>query len=119
MDDNLVDIFIENEDENETFLLECRNEISYAELRKILNEKNLIDMNYFYIIYKGIIYGVENEYEIINLEDGDKILLKNERTNEGWSSQNFNKNINDIDQLNGLLKIIPLKNILFIIYHQC
>ena len=105
MDDNLVDIFIENEDENETFLLECRNEISYAELRKILKEKNLIRINYFYIIYKGIIYDEENKDEIMNLEDGDKILLKNERTNEGWSSQNFNKNINDIDQLNGLLKL--------------
>ena len=111
-----VEIFIENELEK-SFMVECPREITYSDLKKLIKSKELTELNYFYIIFKGIGYDNDNLEEKLKLEEGDKITIINERENEGGLFVKFHKNIN-LDEkdmstipLTGILRLILIKYI--------
>ena len=111
-----VEIFIENE-EGKTFMFDCPKEITYAELEKIIKNNNFIKSNFFHIIFKGAEYDEKNMKDIIKLEEGDKIIIVNDRENEGGVFVEFHKNINlnettaNIIPLTGILRLILIKHI--------
>ena len=111
-----VEIFIENE-EGKTFMFDCPKEITYAELKKIIKNNNFIKSNFFHIIFKGAEYDEKNMKDIIKLEEGDKIIIVNDRENEGGVFVEFHKNINlnettaNIIPLTGILRLILIKHI--------
>ena len=99
-----IEIFIENE-EGKLFMLDCPKETNYSELRKLIKAKKFTELNYFFIIFKGVSYDDKNLNEILKLEEGDRITIVNEREDEGGIFANFHPNVslNESD-----LKIEPL-----------
>ena len=117
MDNNFVDVFIEDNCYGKTFIIECESKISFEELKKLIKIKKLVDTYYFYFVHKCIIYDDKNKNEIMNLEDGDKIILVNERMDQGFYLREIHRNINlnedemTTTPLTGMLKLILLKYI--------
>ena len=111
--ESTVEMFIEFE--KETFICEFPRKIFFSDLKNILIKKGFIkqNQNYFEISFKGVSYDDENLNEIIKLEEGDKIVITEQRVNEGLVNTEFHKNIN----LNegDITKIIPLTGILRLI----
>ena len=115
MEDN-IEIFIENE-EGKSFMIECPKKISYSGLKDLIEKNGITEIQYYYIIFKGTTYDDDNLDEIIKLEEGDKLKLENERTDEGGTFIEFHKNVN-LDEkdmstvpLTGLLRLILVKYI--------
>jgi len=113
-----VEIFIENEEGN-TFMLQCPTEITYAELKKLIESKGFTNLRRFYhIVFKGAVYENEHLNDIMKIEEGDRITIVNDRENEGGVFAEFHKNINltegdinNIIPLTGILRLILIKYI--------
>ena len=111
-----IEIFIENE-EGKLFMLDCPKETNYSELRKLIKAKKFTELNYFFIIFKGVSYDDKNLNEILKLEEGDRIIIVNEREDEGGIFANFHPNVSlnesdlKIEPLTGILRLILIKYI--------
>ena len=112
-----VEIFIENE-KGKSFLVDCPKEIKYSQLQKIIKDKNITELtNYYYILLNGATYDDNNLNEILKLEEGDKLIIVNERTDENGYfiefHKNYNLNENDMktEPLTGLLRLMLVKYI--------
>ena len=98
-------------------MVDCTNKISYKDLKKLVKSKNITDINYLYFIVGGNSFDENKEDEIIDLEEGDKITIVNERTDEGGVFTEFHKNVNLNESdgktipLTGILKLILIKHI--------
>ena len=110
-DEDYVEVYIENEKKS-VFMVDCPNKISYKDLKKLVKSKNMTDINYLYFIVGGNSFDENKEDEIIDLEEGDKIIIKNERTDEASVYTEFHKNVN-LNESDG--KTIPLTGILRLI----
>ena len=110
-DEDYVEVYIENEKKS-VFMVDCPNKISYKDLKKLVKSKNMTDINYLYFIVGGNSFDENKEDEIIDLEEGDKITIVNERTDEGGIFTEFHKNVN-LNESDG--KTIPLTGILRLI----
>ena len=110
-DEDYVEVYIENEKKS-VFMVDCPNKISYKDLKKLVKSKNITDINYLYFIVGGNSFDENKEDEIIDLEEGDKIIIMNERTDEGGIFTEFHKNVN-LNESDG--KTIPLTGILKLI----
>ena len=114
--EDYVDVYIENE-KKRVFMVDCPNKISYKDLKKLVKSKNITDINYLYFIVGGNSFDENKEDEIIDLEEGDRITIVNERTDEGGVFTEFHKNVNlnesdgEIIPLTGILKLILIKQI--------
>jgi hypothetical protein len=115
-DEDYVEVYIENEKKS-VFMVDCPNKISYKDLKKLVKSKNITDINYLYFIVGGNSFDENKEDEIIDLEEGDRITIVNERTDEGGVFTEFHKNVNlnesdgEIIPLTGILKLILIKQI--------
>ena len=115
-DEDYVEVYIENEKKS-VFMVDCPNKISYKDLKKLVKSKNITDINYLYFIVGGNSFDENKENEIIDLEEGDKIIIMNERTDEGGVFTEFHKNVNLNESdgktipLTGILKLILIKHI--------
>ena len=115
-DEDYVEVYIENEKKS-VFMVDCPNKISYKDLKKLVKSKNITDINYLYFIVGGNSFDENKEDEIIDLEEGDKITIVNERTDEGGIFTEFHKNVNLNESdgktipLTGILKLILIKHI--------
>ena len=112
-----VEIFIENE-KGKSFLVDCPKEIKYSQLQKIIKDKNITELtNYYYILLNGATYDDNNLNEILKLEEGDKLIIVNERSDENGYfiefHKNYNLNENDMktEPLTGLLRLMLVKYI--------
>ena len=114
--EDYVNVYIENDD-GKVVLVECPSKTSFIELNKLVKERNISKKNYIYFIIKGSTYDESNKDEIIDLEEGDKIIIMNERTDEGGVYTEFHKNVNLNESdgktipLTGILKLILIKHI--------
>ena len=109
--EDYVNVYIENDD-GKVVLVECPSKTNFIKLNKLVKEKNISKKNYIYFIIKGSTYDESNKDEIIDLEEGDKIIIKNERTDEASVYTEFHKNVN-LNESDG--KTIPLTGILRLI----
>ena len=115
-DEDYVEVYIENEKKS-VFMVDCPNKISYKDLKKLVKSKNMTDINYLYFIVGGNSFDENKEDEIIDLEEGDRITIVNERTDEGGVFTEFHKNVNLNESdgktipLTGILKLILIKHI--------
>ena len=117
MEDSNVEVLIENE-LGKIFMIQCPRQISFAKLKKLVKDKNITDINYLYFTLNGASYDAEEPNEIMNLEEGNKIYIANERTDEGGIFTEFHKNVNLNDEdyntripLTGILRLILVKYI--------
>ena len=114
--EDYVNVYIENDD-GKVVLVECPSKTNFIKLNKLVKEKNISKKNYIYFIIKGSTYDESNKDEIIDLEEGDKIIIKNERTDEASVYTEFHKNVNLNESdgktipLTGILKLILIKHI--------
>ena len=114
--ESTVEIFIFNEEEK-SFMLECPSEITYSDLKKLIESNELTEITHYYIIFKGSSYDDDNPNEILKLEEGDRITIVNERELEGGVFVDFHKNYNlnesdtTIRPLTGILRLILVKYI--------
>ena len=105
-----VDIFIENE-EGKSFMINCSKEIKYSEVKKIIDNKKITALTYYYVLLNGATYDEDNLNELLKLEEGDKITIVNERQDENGYFIEFHKNYNlnesnmNTEPLTGLLKL--------------
>ena len=111
-----VDIFIENE-EGKSFMINCTKEIKYSEVKKIIDNKKITELKYYYVLLNGATYDEDNLNELLKLEEGDKITIVNERQDENGYFIEFHKNYNlnesnmNTEPLTGLLKLMLVKYI--------
>ena len=111
-----VDIFIENE-EGKSFMINCAKEIKYSEIKKIIDNKKITELKYYYVLLNGATYDEDNLNELLKLEEGDKITIVNERQDENGYFIEFHKNYNlnennmNTEPLTGLLKLMLVKYI--------
>ena len=115
MDSN-VEIFIENE-EGKSFMIDCPKNLKYSDLKEIIEEKKVTEIYHYYILLNGATYDDDNLNEILKLEEGDKIIIVNERTEErGYfiefhKNYTLNENLMKTEPLTGLLRLILVKYI--------
>ena len=103
-----VEIFIENE-KGKSFMVNCAKQIKYSELKELIESQKITEIPYYYILLNGATYDDDNIEELLKLEEGDKIIIVNERTEEGGYFIEFHKNIN----LNeGSMQTVPLTGLL-------
>ena len=116
MEDSKVEVYIENES-GKLFMVQCPRQISYEQLKKLVHDKKITEVTYLYFTLNGASYDSEKPKEIMNLEEGNRICIVNERTDEGGIFTEFHKNINlnesddTIVPLTGILRLILLKHI--------
>ena len=115
--EDYVNVYIEN-DNGKVVLVECPSKTSFIKLKELVKEKNLAKkIKFLYFLIKGSTFDESNKNEIINLEEGDKIIIMNERIDEGGVFTKFhvNINLNESDEkripLNGILRLILIKYI--------
>ena len=114
--EDYVNVYIEN-DIGKVVLVECPSKTNFIKLKELVKEKNITKSSYIYIIIKGSTFDKSNKDEIIDLEEGDKITIVNERTDEGGVFTEFHKNVNLNESdgktipLTGILKLILIKHI--------
>ena len=115
--EDYVNVYIENDD-GKVVLVECPSKTSFIKLKELVKEKNLAKkIKFLYFLIKGSTFDESNKNEIINLEEGDKIIIMNERIDEGGVFTKFhvNINLNESDEeripLNGILRLILIKQI--------
>ena len=109
--EDYVNVYIEN-DIGKVVLVECPSKTNFIKLKELVKEKNITKSSYIYIIIKGSTFDKSNKDEIIDLEEGDKIIIMNERADEGGVYTEFHKNVN-LNESDG--KTIPLTGILRLI----
>ena len=109
--EDYVNVYIEN-DIGKVVLVECPSKTNFIKLKELVKEKNITKSSYIYIIIKGSTFDKSNKDEIIDLEEGDKIIIMNERMDEGGVYTEFHKNVN-LNESDG--KTIPLTGILRLI----
>ena len=109
--EDYVNVYIEN-DIGKVVLVECPSKTNFIKLKELVKEKNITKSSYIYIIIKGSTFDKSNKDEIIDLEEGDKIIIMNERNDEGGVYTEFHKNVN-LNESDG--KTIPLTGILKLI----
>ena len=103
-----VEIFIENE-KGKSFMVNCAKQIKYSELKELIESQKITEIPYYYILLNGATYDDDNKEELLKLEEGDKIIIVNERTEEGGYFIEFHKNI----KLNeGSMQTVPLTGLL-------
>ena len=103
-----VEIFIENE-KGKSFMVNCAKQIKYSELKELIESQKITEIPYYYILLNGATYDDDNKEELLKFEEGDKIIIVNERTEEGGYFIEFHKNIN----LNeGSMQTVPLTGLL-------
>ena len=114
--EDYVNVYIENDD-GKVVLVECPSKTNFIKLKELVKEKNITKSSYIYIIIKGSTFDKSNKDEIIDLEEGDKIIIMNERIDEGgvFTKFHININLNESDEeripLNGILRLILIKHI--------
>ena len=115
--EDYVNVYIENDD-GKVVLVECPSKTSFIKLKELVKEKNLAKkIKFLYFLIKGSTFDESNKNEIINLEEGDKIIIMNERIDEGgvFTKFHININLNESDEeripLNGILRLILIKHI--------
>jgi hypothetical protein len=115
--EDYVNVYIENDD-GKVVLVECPSKTSFIKLKELVKEKNLTQkIKFLYFLIKGSTFDESNKNEIINLEEGDKIIIMNERSDESGVFTKFhvNINLNESDEeripLNGILRLILIKYI--------
>ena len=115
--EDYVNVYIENDD-GKVVLVECPSKTSFIKLKELVKEKNLAKkIKFLYFLIKGSTFDESNKNEIINLEEGDKIIIMNERSDESGVFTKFhvNINLNESDEeripLNGILRLILIKHI--------
>ena len=109
--EDYVNVYIEN-DIGKVVLIECPSKTNFIKLKELVKEKNITKSSYIYFIIKGSTFDKSNKDEIIDLEEGDKIIIMNERMDEGGVYTEFHKNVN-LNESDG--KTIPLTGILRLI----
>ena len=109
--EDYVNVYIEN-DIGKVVLIECPSKTNFIKLKELVKEKNITKSSYIYFIIKGSTFDKSNKDEIIDLEEGDKIIIMNERNDEGGVYTEFHKNVN-LNESDG--KTIPLTGILRLI----
>ena len=103
-----VEIFIENE-KGKSFMVNCAKQIKYSELKELIESQKITEIPYYYILLNGATYDDDNKEELLKFEEGDKIIIVNERTEEGGYFIEFHKNI----KLNeGSMQTVPLTGLL-------
>ena len=111
-----MEIFIENED-GKSFMVNCAKQIKYSQFKKIIEDKKITELTYYYVLLNGATYDNDNLNEILKLEEGDKLIIVNERTDEGGYFIEFHKNYNlnenymKTESLTGLLRLMLVKYI--------
>ena len=111
-----VEIFIENE-KGKSFMVNCAKQIKYSEFKELIESQKITEIPYYYILLNGATYDDDNKEELLKLEEGDKIIIVNERTEEGGYFIEFHKNINlnegsmQTVPLTGLLRLMLVKHI--------
>ena len=111
-----VEIFIENE-KGKSFMVNCAKQIKYSELKELIESQKITEIPYYYILLNGATYDDDNKEELLKFEEGDKIIIVNERTEEGGYFIEFHKNINlnegsmQTVPLTGLLRLMLVKHI--------
>ena len=115
--EDYVNVYIENDD-GKVVLVECPSKTSFIKLKELVKEKNLTKkIKFLYFLIKGSTFDESNKKEIINLEEGDKIIIMDERSDESGVFTKFhvNINLNESDEeripLNGILRLILIKHI--------
>ena len=115
--EDYVNVYIENDD-GKVVLVECPSKTSFIKLKELVKEKNLAKkIKFLYFLIKGSTFDESNKNEIINLEEGDKIIIMNERSDESsvFTKFHVNINLNESDEeripLNGILRLILIKHI--------
>ena len=115
MEDPSVDIFIVDPKEN-SFLTECPKSISYFDFKTLLSEKKIWALKGYYIVFKGKIYNEKNQDEILNFQNGDKVVIVNSRDDEFifikmHSNPNLNESSIEKGKITGILRLLLLKYI--------
>ena len=115
--EDYVNVYIENDD-GKVVLVECPSKTSFIKLKELVKEKNLAKkIKFLYFLIKGSTFDESNKNEIINLEEGDKIIIMDERSDESsvFTKFHVNINLNESDEeripLNGILRLILIKHI--------
>jgi hypothetical protein len=81
--EDYVNVYIEN-DIGKVVLVECPSKTNFIKLKELVKEKNLAKkIKFLYFLIKGSTFDESNKNEIIDLEEGDKIIIMNERKDEG------------------------------------
>ena len=109
-----VEIFVIDEEEK-TFMIQSPKSISYNDLKKLIINNNISSMTYHHqIAFRGTIYGEKDLNKILNFDEGDKVTIYNNRTDEG-AVFHTNIHVNEGDMntcpLTGILKLFLLKYI--------
>ena len=115
--EDYVNVYIENDD-GKVVLVECPSKTSFIKLKELVKEKNINKkIKFLYFLIKGSKFDESNKNEIINLEEGDKIIIMDERSDESsvFTKFHVNINLNESDEeripLNGILRLILIKHI--------
>ena len=118
-----VDIFVVNHDKK-TYLLECPKTISYRNLTKLLKKKEILKLEFYYLIVKGIKFNIYEKNQIFNFKNGDKVIIFKTGSKENVVLHQNPKNpINPSEKVNndnnisltGILRLILIKDISFYI----
>ena len=107
-----VEIFVVDEKEK-TFMIQTKKITTYNDLKKLIISNNISTMTYHHqIAFRGTAYGENDLNKILKFEEGDKVTIYDNRTDEGAV---FHSNIH-IDEgdmntrsLTGSLKLFLLK----------
>ena len=116
MENNIIDIFVED-DQGKIFLIQCPKIISYSNFKEILKQKVLSEeVMTYYIIFRDKKYNDKNIFDILNFDDGDKVVVVNTRGREGvFAKFHMNPELDEgnmnIGKLTGFLKLILIKYI--------
>ena len=115
MEELKVEIFVENYDEK-TCLIQCPKTISYFNFTMLLNAQKLTNtLRSYHIIFKEKEYNKTNQFDIMNFEMGDKVVIINDRKPEFFAKFHLNVNLNETEmktgKLTGIMRLILLRYI--------
>ena len=116
MENESISLIVET-DNDKTYIIDVPSSIKSGELRELLKIE-IIKNTHFYYIYKNKKYQKDDKVEeVLNIKEGDKIIIVNTFTKECCVECNFHKNINlneadmKVEELSGILHLCNLKNI--------
>ena len=116
MDEKKVDIFV-IDDKEKKFSIEAPKSISYFDFQTILVEQILSKyVKNYYIVFKGKKYDKSNQLEILEFEEGDTVVVYNNRDLEKLNIKlHTDPNLNEGDmkkgKITGFLRLILIKYI--------
>ena len=102
MDEKKVDIFV-IDDKEKKFSIEAPKSISYFDFQTILVEQILSKyVKNYYIVFKGKKYDKSNQLEILEFEEGDTVVVYNNRDLEKLNIKlHTDPNLNEGDMKKG------------------